>query len=75
MSAVFASQGEDRDLTLNFLICCPRCEGPFSLHQPDTDLPDRILGDLRRLQGVVRRYRQGRSFDPSAPPIIGPARF
>ena len=24
-------------------ICCPRCESSLSMHQPDPDLPDRLL--------------------------------
>ena len=74
MSAVFASQGEDRDLTLNFLICCPRCEGTFSLHQPDTDLPDRLLATCDECKAwYVLTDKEKLRF--AAPPVIGPARF
>ena len=43
MSAVFSSPVEGSDLNLLFLPYCPRCEGSLSVHQPDPELPKRLL--------------------------------
>ena len=43
MSAPFPVLRGDRDLELNLLLSCPRCEGSLSFHQPDIEVPDRLL--------------------------------
>jgi uncharacterized protein YbaR (Trm112 family) len=43
MSAIFAWQNFEHADTDMLTICCPRCENPLTLHQPDEELADRLL--------------------------------
>jgi hypothetical protein len=43
MSAVFSWQDYDQVAPGCLAICCPRCESGLTLHQPDADVPDRLL--------------------------------
>ena len=43
MSDVFARQDFDRSDKYIQVICCPNCESPLAIHQPDPGLPDRLL--------------------------------
>ena len=43
MSTVYAWQQSEQSGPTSLSICCPRCENPVVLHQPDSDTPDRLL--------------------------------
>jgi hypothetical protein len=43
MSAVFGSLQSEQNGPSSMEIICPRCEGCLTLHQPDPDLPNRLL--------------------------------
>ena len=43
MSTVYAWQQSEEFTPASLSICCPSCENSLTLHQPDPDLPDRIL--------------------------------
>jgi hypothetical protein len=43
MSAVFPCSWSDQAGAEAVAPCCPRCEAPLALHQPDPQLPDRLL--------------------------------
>lgn len=43
MSAVYFWQESDGSATNELGICCPHCEDRLVLHQPDPDLPNRLL--------------------------------
>jgi hypothetical protein len=43
MSVVFSCFGSDRTREQVVEPCCDRCEAPLTLHQPDPQLPDRLL--------------------------------
>ena len=50
MSTVYSWRPSEQLAPSALSICCPRCEYSLSLHQPDSDLPDRLLatcGDCR----------------------------
>jgi hypothetical protein len=43
MSAVFPCSWSDRTRVEVLEPCCPRCEAPLALHQPDSQVPHRLL--------------------------------
>ena len=43
MSTVYIWQHSDQFAPSSLAICCPRCECALALHQPDPELPDRLL--------------------------------
>jgi hypothetical protein len=43
MSAVYSWQESDQLVPSLLTPCCPRCEAGLTLHQPDPELPDRLL--------------------------------
>jgi hypothetical protein len=43
VSAVFAWQDRHEFDVPILSICCPACESSLTLHQPDPELPDRLL--------------------------------
>jgi hypothetical protein len=43
MSTVYTWQHSDQFAPTSLSICCPDCECSLTLHQPDSDLPDRLL--------------------------------
>jgi hypothetical protein len=43
MSAIYEWTQTDQFAPSSLAICCPRCECAMTLHQPDPELPDRLL--------------------------------
>lgn len=43
MSEVYFWRHSDQFTPTSRSIRCPRCESSLSIHQPDTELPDRLL--------------------------------
>ena len=43
MSTVYSWQHSEHFTPTSLSICCPHCEYSLTLHQPDSDLPDRLL--------------------------------
>jgi hypothetical protein len=43
MSFGFDSQGYDQSESEMLSVCCPQCDMPLTLHQPDEELVDRLL--------------------------------
>jgi hypothetical protein len=43
MSTIFAWQSNEHVDSDMLTICCPKCENPLTLHQPDEELADRLL--------------------------------
>ena len=43
MSAVYHWHHSDPFISPVVTLTCPRCGSPLSLHQPDSQLPDRLL--------------------------------
>ena len=43
MSTVYKWRHSDHFSVNSLSMCCPSCEHPLTLHQPDLDLPDRLL--------------------------------
>ena len=43
MSVVFSWTREDPCDSLLFGLCCPRCDSVMTFHQPDPQLPERLL--------------------------------
>jgi hypothetical protein len=43
MSALFPRSWSDQAHEQALEPCCPRCEAPLALHQPDPHLPHRLL--------------------------------
>ena len=40
---LYSSRDFDHSSSDQLVICCPECECPLTLHQPDSDLPNRLL--------------------------------
>jgi hypothetical protein len=43
MSTIYMWRPSEQFTPTSLSICCPRCEYSLTLHQPDSDLPDRLL--------------------------------
>jgi hypothetical protein len=43
LSAIFTWQNDEQADTDMLTVCCPECENPLTLHQPDEELADRLL--------------------------------
>lgn len=43
MSTVYTWRHSEDFTPTSLSICCPRCEYSLTLHQPDAELPDRLL--------------------------------
>jgi hypothetical protein len=43
MGMVFSWRQCDEFTPVALTVCCPRCESSLSMHQPDSDLSDRLL--------------------------------
>jgi hypothetical protein len=43
MSMVYSWQQSEHFAPTSLSFCCPRCEFSLTFHQPDPDLPDRLL--------------------------------
>jgi uncharacterized protein YbaR (Trm112 family) len=43
MSAIFEWQNAAQPDTDMLTVCCPQCESPLTLHQPDEELAERLL--------------------------------
>ncbi len=43
MSTIFSLRPLGQSAQQSLAICCPQCENPLTLHQPDPTLPDRLL--------------------------------
>jgi len=43
MSTTFSWRPSDQVAPESLAICCPNCEYALTLHQPDPELPDRLL--------------------------------
>jgi len=43
MSTTFSWRPSDQVAPVSLAICCPHCEYSLTLHQPDPELPDRLL--------------------------------
>ena len=43
MSAVYSGPRCEKFAPTSLSMCCPRCESSLSIHQPESELPDRLL--------------------------------
>ena len=78
MSTIFARQESDQFAPGLLSICCPRCENSLTMHQPDPQLPDRLLATCDDCKSWFLATGEGVDLTPLAdfhrePPQIGNA--
>ncbi len=79
MSTVYYWQESDQSASTVLTLTCPHCEFPLTLHQPDPDLPDRLLATcddckswfLANSQGVASHALPACTKDRRTPGLTG----
>jgi hypothetical protein len=64
MSTVYIWHGSDGSATNEFAVCCPNCEDRLVLHQPDPDLPNRLLATCNDCKAWYLADEKGGSLIP-----------
>ena len=64
MSDVLFYKGSGELAADQVATCCPNCEAPLTLHQPDLELPDRLLATCDECKSWYLSDSHGEALTP-----------